>query len=318
MKVDYCIILSAGFGTRMKSIGQSLPKPLWPIFEKSIIELQIDYARMLGVKNIYVNLHYHFNQILNYFHTKPEYDDINFLIEEEILDIGGAIHNLASQKEVNYKGHLMVLNGDQFVFFDFSLIENAIKLLNQYKSVLMAVKVDSRFGHSETQLNNNFELEKIIPNSEIIKAKEIYTYSGMSFIDLSKLERIQGAISLYDSVVTYKKDPVKMVDIKDYKYWDFGTIDRYWNSMFDSLDKVDTNDEFMSFLIENNGFDLSKFRSKNKSYNSETHSINLDQKEHSLEDGQIVINSKRDSNSSTKKGIYYKELFEEVNFIQKD
>jgi hypothetical protein len=119
MRIDYCLILSAGFGTRMRSIGTKLPKPIWPIFEKSILELQIDYARMLGAKKVYVNLHFNHNQILNHFHNKEEYEDVHFLIEEEILDIGGGIHNLASQPEVNYKGRLMALNGDQFVFFDF-------------------------------------------------------------------------------------------------------------------------------------------------------------------------------------------------------
>jgi NDP-sugar pyrophosphorylase family protein len=109
--------MSAGFGTRMGSIGKKLPKVLWPVFEKSIIELQVAYARSLGIDNIYINLHHMGEQIEEFCKSKASFEGVKFLWEKpEILDIGGAIHNLASQPEVKYKGKLLVLNADQFFF----------------------------------------------------------------------------------------------------------------------------------------------------------------------------------------------------------
>ena len=55
MKIDYCLILAAGFGSRMGEIGKILPKVLWHIFEKSLLELEIEYARSLGIKKIFIN-----------------------------------------------------------------------------------------------------------------------------------------------------------------------------------------------------------------------------------------------------------------------
>ncbi len=319
MKIDHCLILSAGFGTRMKSIGQVLPKPLWPIFEKSILELQIDYTRMLGVKNIYVNLHYRFEQVLNYFHQKEDYEDINFLIEEEILDIGGAIQNLAQKDEVQYEGNLLILNGDQFITFDYKQIEQAVNSLKNYKGVMMAVEVDPRFGHSETKVDEDFCLKKIIKSSEIeVRADKILTYSGLGLVKLNSISQKQGPSSLYQDIFDYEKNPIKMMKIDKYEYWDFGTIDRYWNSMFLILDDISSREySFTSFLINNEAVDLFGKPFKNKGYYSKEHAINLTKKNEALSDGQIIISSEGSRINSTEAGIFYKDLFEEVHFIQK-
>ena len=49
MQIDYALILSAGLGTRMGEIGKILPKVLWPIYFKSLLELQIRYCQSLGI-----------------------------------------------------------------------------------------------------------------------------------------------------------------------------------------------------------------------------------------------------------------------------
>ena len=51
------LILAAGKGTRMGEIGKVLPKVLWPIYERSLLELQVQYAKSLGIKDIYIKNH---------------------------------------------------------------------------------------------------------------------------------------------------------------------------------------------------------------------------------------------------------------------
>ena len=96
MQIDYCLILAAGFGTRMGSIGQKLPKVLWPVFEKSLLELQVAYARSLGAKRVFINLHHMGEEIERFCQDRAAFEDVTYLWERpEILDIGGAVHNLA-------------------------------------------------------------------------------------------------------------------------------------------------------------------------------------------------------------------------------
>ena len=45
MQVDYVLVLAAGKGTRMGEIGKKIPKVIWPIFNKSILELEVLHAK---------------------------------------------------------------------------------------------------------------------------------------------------------------------------------------------------------------------------------------------------------------------------------
>src|SRR5690606_36142936 len=141
--------MAAGFGTRMGSIGKQLPKVLWPVFERSILELQVAYARSLGIDNIYINLHHMGEQIEEFCKTKAGFEGVKFLWEKpEILDIGGAIHNLASQPDVKYKGKLLVLNADQFFFLK---KEDLLRILTPYAkapAVLFSYWVNSSLGYN--------------------------------------------------------------------------------------------------------------------------------------------------------------------------
>ena len=69
MKVDNILILAAGKGTRMGEIGKKIPKVLWPIFDKTLLEWQILYAKQfVGNAQIYINI---FNVVsLDHFHYK--------------------------------------------------------------------------------------------------------------------------------------------------------------------------------------------------------------------------------------------------------
>jgi mannose-1-phosphate guanylyltransferase len=84
MKVDYCLILAAGFGTRMGLIGKSLPKVMWPIFEKTLLETQIIYARKFNPRKIYINVHHQADIVVDYFQKKGIASDVEFLFEPEI------------------------------------------------------------------------------------------------------------------------------------------------------------------------------------------------------------------------------------------
>ena len=158
MRIDHCLILAAGFGTRMGSIGQKLPKVLWPVFEKSLLELQVAYARSLGVENIYINLHYMGEEIESYCKNRQAFEGVTFLWEKpEILDIGGAIHNLAAQ--VKYKGKLLVLNADQFFYLKKEELERILTPYEKYSGVLFSYWVNSSLGYNALEIDSNRSLQ---------------------------------------------------------------------------------------------------------------------------------------------------------------
>ncbi|MDD5645271.1 MAG: sugar phosphate nucleotidyltransferase, partial [bacterium] len=57
------MILSAGYGTRLKPITDYLPKPLMPILEFPLITLTINRLVSCGFKKIVINTYHHAEMI---------------------------------------------------------------------------------------------------------------------------------------------------------------------------------------------------------------------------------------------------------------
>jgi NDP-sugar pyrophosphorylase family protein len=275
MHLDSCLILAAGFGTRMGSIGKELPKVLWPVFEKSLLELQVLYAKKLGINKIFINIHHQKDIILKHVDNSPIFNGVTILEEEEILDIGGAIHNLASQKQVGYQGNLLVLNADQFFWLEKKQIENELEILKNSVALLFNYNVNSSNGYNAVTSNENKCMTGIIKNAELQSNMQIQTYTGMSLINLAKLKPTRGVSNFFDSVATFKTSNVHISLIDKPVYWDFGTSKRYWDSMFLILDKTINNkiDSFINFLLTEKALVIGNINHGLKSYNSQSKNV---------------------------------------------
>lgn len=252
MQIDHCLILAAGFGTRMGSIGQQLPKVLWPVFERSLLELQVQYARSLGAKKIYVNLHHMGEKIERFCQGKSAFEDVTFLWEKpEILDIGGAIHNLASQPQVGYKGKLLVLNADQFFYLRREELGKILEPHQKRAAVLFSYWVNSSLGYNALEVNGNRIVTGITKNKDIPAGKTIETYTGISYIDLAQLEKVPGASPFFESVCPYEKKEILSLLLENVDYWDFGTIKRYWETTHQILAtyRERSTHPFLRFLV---------------------------------------------------------------------
>ena len=92
MMIDKAFILAAGFGTRMRPLTDTIPKPMVTIGGQSLIEHILDKLEAVGVRKVIVNTHYLPHIIEE--HLKPRtHPKITVSYEEEILDTGGGIQN---------------------------------------------------------------------------------------------------------------------------------------------------------------------------------------------------------------------------------
>ena len=58
------LIFSAGLGTRLKPLTDTLPKALVPIAGKPLLQWQIERLRAAGITNIVVNVHHFADKII--------------------------------------------------------------------------------------------------------------------------------------------------------------------------------------------------------------------------------------------------------------
>lgn len=242
MKVDNVLILAAGKGTRMGQIGKILPKVIWPIFNKSILELEVAYARQFNPNKIYINLFNSKEIILNQVKDLPSFKDVEFIIEESVLDIGGAVHNLATKLE--YKENLLILNSDQFIVLSEKKLEDFDRISQKSDTTLLVYSVDPRAGYGGLKIQDDKAIG-LISKSEAINLKKLVTYTGMCLIKLEKLNPQTGKSNFFESVINFDSMSPSIVNVDDCEYWDFGTLERYKNS----LKKIKSSDDkFIGFL----------------------------------------------------------------------
>ena len=87
-------ILAAGLGTRLRPLTLETPKPMLPLWGKSMLGRTLDLLAAWGVRDVLVNLHHAPGPILRYLATQPfPQMRISAVFEPVILGTGGALRN---------------------------------------------------------------------------------------------------------------------------------------------------------------------------------------------------------------------------------
>lgn len=113
------VILSGGFGTRLKPFTGAIPKPLLPIGDKALLEIQIEQLRSYGFDRIVLATNYKSRYIENFFGDGSLYD-VKLTISKESEPLGTA-GPLALLHE-HIKEPFLVMNGDILTKLNFSKI----------------------------------------------------------------------------------------------------------------------------------------------------------------------------------------------------
>jgi NDP-sugar pyrophosphorylase family protein len=103
------VILSGGLGTRLKPFTEVIPKPLLPIGEKAVLEIQIEHLKANGFNHIYLATNYKSAYIENFFGDGSKYG-VRLTISKEDIPLGTAGPVKLLQDQLN--DPFLVMNGD--------------------------------------------------------------------------------------------------------------------------------------------------------------------------------------------------------------
>jgi NDP-sugar pyrophosphorylase family protein len=123
------IILAGGLGTRLKPFTEVIPKPLLPIGEKSVLEIQIGRLKKYGFDEIYLATNYKSEYIGNFFGDGSRYN-VKLIISKEDKPLGTAGPLLLLKEQLNEP--FIVMNGDILSliklddFYSFALNQNSL------------------------------------------------------------------------------------------------------------------------------------------------------------------------------------------------
>ena len=113
------IILAGGLGTRLKPFTEIIPKPLLPIGEKSVLEIQIERLKKFGFDEIFLATNYKSEYIEGFFGNGSRYG-VKLAISKEKIPLGTAGPLLLLKDQL--KEPFIVMNGDILSLIDFSIL----------------------------------------------------------------------------------------------------------------------------------------------------------------------------------------------------
>lgn len=109
------VVMAGGFGTRLRPLTESTPKPLLPVGEKPLLHLIIDQLRDAGVQKVHVTTHYQGDQISRYLGNGEGFGlEIACVPEDRPLGTAGGLGFIEPSNQP-----LLVMNGDILTRLDF-------------------------------------------------------------------------------------------------------------------------------------------------------------------------------------------------------
>ena len=126
------VILAGGLGTRLKPFTEVIPKPLLPIGEKAVLEIQIEHLKKFGFNKIFLATNYKSDYIKNFFGDGSRYG-VELIVsrEEKSLGTAGPLTLLKSELTEPF----VVMNGDVLSNINFEKFYNFASEKNTLLSI---------------------------------------------------------------------------------------------------------------------------------------------------------------------------------------
>jgi NDP-sugar pyrophosphorylase family protein len=228
------MILAAGLGTRLRPLTDTRPKALVEINGRTLLEITLTRLRTFGITEVIINVHYLAGQIIDYLHSKNNFNlRIEISREDDLLlDTGGGLKKAAwffLENPKNLDEPLLLHNVDVLSTIDLA------RMLQFHKDhqALATLAVQSRQSSRQLLFNEKLQLSgRRIDNKDTVIPSEarnlsssplhLLAFSGIHLISprLLSLLTEQGPFSIIDSYLRLAAQGEKILAFRaDNYYW---------------------------------------------------------------------------------------------------
>lgn len=112
----HLMVLAGGFGTRLKTVVQDVPKPLAPVGNQPFLQVQIEHWVRQGVRRFTFLLHYQAELMVEFINSQKAVHrecDFGYVIESLPLGTGGSVVNAIHQ--IGWNGGFILTNADTWL-----------------------------------------------------------------------------------------------------------------------------------------------------------------------------------------------------------
>lgn len=282
MRVRKAVLPVAGWGTRFLPATKAMPKEMFPIIDKPVIQFIVEECLSANIENVIFVTGRHKRPIEHHFDINTDLEkhleqcgktdllksimEISRLInpiyirQKEQLGLGHAV--LVSEPVVGYEPFIVAL-GDIIVKDERNVLEKMIEVYNRFgKSVIAVFEVDTK-DISKYGIMNGRHIEKdiYIIDDLIEKPKQQEAPSNLAIVGrylftpriFEKLKITppgkDGEIQLTDAIRLLLEDEAVYAIKIDARAYDTGTPIGYIQTVLDfALQREDLRDELIAYL----------------------------------------------------------------------
>lgn len=215
------VILSGGLGSRLKPFTEVIPKPLLPIGEKAVLEIQIERLKQYGFTRIILATNYRSEYIENFFGDGSKYGvSLKVSREEKPLGTAGPVKLLRGELQDPF----IVMNGDILTLLDFGAFYHFACSRDSYLTITTKEMVTPfQFGNIFTDGDNVTGIEEK-PNIKTNILAGIYVFKP-EILEFIPDNEYYGMDTLIRDMIC-RKSPITHYPIKEY-WLDIGRIEDY-------------------------------------------------------------------------------------------
>jgi D,D-heptose 1,7-bisphosphate phosphatase len=220
------IVLAGGFGTRLQSVVNNVPKPMADINGKPFLEYILEFLKKNSITRVILSIGYKKEVIESYFGKKFKDIEIIYSKENEPLGTGGAIKKALSLcKEEN----VFVLNGD--TFFDLDLAELMNKHIKYSADVTLSLKKMYEFDRYGKVL---VEKNRVVGFTEKTFTKKGFVNGGIYVVKNNLLNCLEDKFSFEKDFLEQKFKNLKIYSYVSKSYFiDIGVPEDYKKAIYD-------------------------------------------------------------------------------------
>ena len=214
-------LMAGGFGTRLRPLTESTPKPLLKVGLKPILEMIIEQFISCGFHNFYISTHFKSEQIRDYFKTGEAYGvSIKYVHEDNPLGTAGSLGLLPDNLT---DLPLIVMNGDLLTKVDFKNLLNFHHESNT-EATMCVREYDFQVPYGVIEIDN-YKIKKI----EEKPIHKFFVNAGIYVLSKNLVDKIDG--KFYLDMTDFLNQELNNGGVSTFpihEYWlDIGRMEEY-------------------------------------------------------------------------------------------
>ncbi|MDI6732172.1 MAG: NDP-sugar synthase [Candidatus Margulisbacteria bacterium] len=231
------LIMAAGYGTRLEPLTIAVPKPMVPIVNIPTMQHNIELLKAYGFDEIVANIHYHPEQIENYFGDGSAFGvNLAYSYEENLLGTAGGVLKMA-REIAHIEETFVVLSSDALTDINLSRLAAYHKEKKALVTLALLEVADvSQFGVVVQDEDGKIIAFQEKPNPK--EAQSHFVNTGVYVMEPEVLKMIPGAPydfgrQLFPQLI---KNSAPIYGYKMVEYWsDVGNLEQYMRSSYDAM-----------------------------------------------------------------------------------